>query len=463
MARRFSDGDDGVASVSNAPSPVFVTGPLLRHILVMTGTSAVGLMAIFAGDLANMLFLSSLGDESILAAVGYASSILFFMVAIGIGLSIAATALVAPALGAGLRVRARRISTNVHVFTALVAAVLAVVIWLFAPQLLSLMGARGRAHELATTYLNIQLPFLPALAMGMTSSAVLRSVGDARRAMHVTLTGAIVNTLLDIVLILGLGYGIAGAAVASGLARLVIMGVGIYGVVGVHDLMSRFRLRSFAVNAPVITAIAVPAMLTNIATPVSNAYVTAAVSPFGDSAVAGWAIIGRIMPVAFGAVYALSGSVGPVLGQNFGAGLPARMRDTLTLSLMIAAAFTGFAWIVLALCAWPLVSIFAVSGDAANLIVLFCRWLAPLFVFLGALFVANAVLNTLGYAHYSTALNWGRATLGTIPFVWVGQHFWGAEGAVAGNMAGGILFGLIAVGVSYRAVDVRAQGIMVRM
>jgi hypothetical protein len=84
-----------------APSPPrFVTGSILRHILVMTGTSAVGLMAIFVSDFATVFFLGLLGDLQLLAAVGYGSSILFFMFSAGIGMSIAVTSLVAPALGA---------------------------------------------------------------------------------------------------------------------------------------------------------------------------------------------------------------------------------------------------------------------------------------------------------------------------------------------------------------------------
>ena len=91
----------------NPSPPTFVTGPLLRHILVMTGTGALGLIAIFLGDLANLLFLSWLNDEAVIAALGYASSIQFFTVAIGIGLSIAATSHVSPAIGAGRRARDR--------------------------------------------------------------------------------------------------------------------------------------------------------------------------------------------------------------------------------------------------------------------------------------------------------------------------------------------------------------------
>ncbi|MBX9927067.1 MAG: MATE family efflux transporter, partial [Hyphomicrobiaceae bacterium] len=202
-----------------------------------------------------------------------------------------------------------------------------------------------------------------------------------------------------------------------------------------------------------IAAIAVPAILTNIATPASNAIVTAAIATHGDSAVAGWTAIGRIVPVAFGAIYALSGSIGPILGQNYGAGEMARMKRAFTQSLWVTAAFTAFAWLPMAVFAESIAASVRASGEAAALIVLFCRWLSPLFVFLGALFVANAAFNTLGRAPLSTVLNWGRATIGTIPFVAAGGSIGGAGGALAGWMVGGIAFGLLAVCLCYRHMD----------
>ena len=433
--------------------PVFATGSILRHILVMTGTGAVGLMAIFLGDLANMLFLSLLRDEAVVAAVGYASSILFLTTSIGIGLSIAAVAVVSPALGAGHRVRARRLAVNAHLTTLAAAVVLSAALWPAVPSLLALLGADGRTHALATDYLRILVPALPPLALGMTSAAVLRSVGDARRAMLVTLVGAIVNTALDPIFIFAFGLGIHGAAIASALSRLAVLGIGLYGVIVVHGLMGRPKLRLFLSDAPAVFAVAGPAVLTNIATPVSNAYITAAIAPFGDSAVAGWAIVGRIMPVAFGAIFALSGTVGPILGQNFGARAPDRVREAYTKALTVTVVFTAAAWLVLAAFAEALARVFQASGEAAELILLFCRWLAPLFVFLGALFVSNAAFNTLGRPHVSTALNWGRATLGTIPFVHAGAMLAGAPGVLVGNMVGGVVFGLVAVWLCYRMID----------
>ena len=169
-----------------------------------------------------------------------------------------------------------------------------------------------------------------------------------------------------------------------------------------------------------------------------------AMSHFSDSAVAGWAVLGRVIPIAFGTIFSLSGSIGAIIGQNLGARKFDRVRAALNGGLMFAAAFSMFAWLVLALAAPALVQLFNATGEAARLILFFCRWLAPLFAFFGTLYVCNAACNTLGRPHYATALGWGRATLGTVPFVTLGAH-WGAEGALAGHMAGGIAFGLAAV------------------
>jgi putative MATE family efflux protein len=443
---------------SAGEGPVFVTGSLLRHILVMTGAGAVGLMAIFIGDLANIYFLSQIGDQAIVAAVGYASSVLYFTIAVGIGLSIAATALVAPALGAGRRMRARRLAANAHVLAFIVALAFTVVLWFAIVPVLTLLGATGRTLDLATLYLRILVPTLPLLSLGMTSAAVLRSAGDPRRAMYITLSGAIINTVLDLILIVYLGYGIEGAAFSTFIARVVTLGVGFYGVITVHDLLGRPKAATIVQDAPEFLRVAVPAVLTNIAPAIGNGYVTYAIAGYGNAAVAAWAIVGRLIPVAFGAIYALSGSVGPIIGQNFGARSLVRMRDVFTLALFTMAAFTAVAWLALAVFANDLAMLFNAEDEARALIVFFCQWLSPLFVFLGALFVANATFNTLGRAHYSTLLNWGRATLGTIPFVMLGGKYFGAEGVLAGNMIGGVAFGLIGIASGYRLIADLANG-----
>lgn len=77
----------------------FLTGSLFRHVTVMSLTASVGLMAVFAVDFIDMVFISMLGKEELAAAVGYAGAILFFTTSFGIGMAIAIGALVARSLG----------------------------------------------------------------------------------------------------------------------------------------------------------------------------------------------------------------------------------------------------------------------------------------------------------------------------------------------------------------------------
>ena len=132
------------------PLPRFVTGSIFRHIAVMTGTSAIGLMAIFVSDFANIFFLGLLGDLQLLAAVGYASSIMFFLISAGIGMSIAVVALVSPALGARDIARARRLSSHAAVFAGATSSLLVAVLWPALPALLGSLEGR-RTHAYART------------------------------------------------------------------------------------------------------------------------------------------------------------------------------------------------------------------------------------------------------------------------------------------------------------------------
>lgn len=93
------------------------------------------------------------------------------------------------------------------------------------------------------------------------------------------------------------------------------------------------------------------------------------------------------------------------------------------------------------------------KGDSAALIDFFCRYIAVFFTFSGILFVANASFNNLGKAKYSTLFNVGKATLGTVPFVYFGGLWGGVYGVLVGQVIGSILFGVLGISVAYRLVD----------
>ncbi len=294
---------------------------------------------------------------------------------------------------------------------------------------------------------------MPVICLAMALGAALRAVGDAKLSMFSTLCGGGINLVFDPIFIFLFAMGIEGAALASVLARVAVLGVSAWGVFVKHRLTGQFDVSAFKQDLAAIFAVAGPAMMTNIATPVGNVVVTRGIADFGDSFVAAWAVLGRLIPVAFGMIFALSGAIGPIVGQNYGARRFDRIRESLTKAIQFCAAYVVCLSICLFIFKEQVIVIFAMKGEGAELIRFFCTYIAVFFVFSGALFVANASFNNLGKAKYSTFFNVGKATLGTIPFVHIGAQIGGVEGVLVGQVVGSILFGTLGVWTAYRLVD----------
>ncbi|WP_428465420.1 MATE family efflux transporter [Photobacterium minamisatsumaniensis] len=429
----------------------------MKHIVVMSGTGAIGLMALFLVDLLDMFFISLLGEIELAAAIGFAGTLIFFSTSASIGTSIAMGALVSRALGGNEREKARNLAVNVMIFAFIISCILVSLMLWNLPQLLSMIGAKGHVASAATDYLTILLPSAPMIAISMSAGAALRGIGDARRSMVATLIGGGVNAILDPLFIFGFSMGVEGAAIASVFARLAVMVFSLHAVIVHHNLIAKPAIKSFFTTLPAISFLAFPAILTNTATPIGNAIVTSNIAQYGENFVAGYAVIGRLMPVMFALVFSLSGAIGPIIGQNFGALRWDRIDRTLKDAMLFVSAYCVLVSFILWNIQDYLIAAFSLQGDAAYLLSIFCTYVAITFIFNGALFVANAAFNNLNRPTWSTALNMGKATLGTIPFVMLGGAIGGAGGVLIGQAIGSIVFGVIGVVLLLRQVKVMAQ------
>ena len=287
----------------------------------------------------------------------------------------------------------------------------------------------------------------------MVGGAVLRVHGAARAAMMATIWGGAVNAVLDPILIFGLGLDLTGAALASVAARVTIAAMSLRPIIRNHGGLDRPEIAGLVRDLRPVLAIALPAILTQLATPIGQAFVTRSMAEFGEAAVAGMAIVGRLTPLSFAVVFALSGAVGPIIGQNHGAHDEVRVRRAFREAILfVALCVLGIAAALFAL-RGPIVTLFEAQGVARTLVYLFCGPLALAFFFNGVIFVANAAFNNLGHPFWSTWVNWGRHTLGTIPFVMAGAAIWGAPGVLIGQAAGGVIFGALAWVMAVRLMN----------
>lgn len=428
----------------------FTDGSLMRHVAVMSLTSSVGIMAIYIVDLFDILFISMLGHREMAAAAGYGSTVLFFVSTINLGLSIASGALVAQAIGEGRKDRAREIAMTAAIVAIAVGIVVPILMIPYLPVLLGLIGAQGEVLDMAMSYLVIILPATCFSGVSMTAIAVLRSRGVAKWSMYPSLFGALVNFIMDPILIFGFGLGLEGAAAATVMARVSTLALAIYASAYMRQGFTRIGWVQFRRDAPAIGRYAMPAVVSSIAAPVGQAIIMRYIAKFGPEAVAGLAVIGRLAPVVFSVVNALCGSIGPIIGQNFGAGKTDRARSAYFDALKFLGAYVVLVVLVLFLFRVPIANAFGAQGLTREILFFYCGPLATISFFNGTIFISNAAFNNLGYPGYSPILNWARNTLGILPFVAVGEYVMGVWGVAYGFLLGAVVFSLISIWLTLR-------------
>lgn len=423
----------------------FLTGSTMGHVVRMTLSGALGVTFMFLVDAANLFWVSLLGVERLLAALGFAWTIQFFSVSFGMGMMIAVTATVSRLIGRGARDEARRQTTVCAIAAFSMQVIVAATVLIFRRDFLALAGAEGQTLEDAARYLLISVPSLPFMALGMVGSAVLRAEGDAWRAMSVTTTSGITSMIVDPILIFWLGLGLDGAAMAVVLARVMSGALSIWYVTGVHDMVGRITLPDFRRLFVPFILIAAPAVLTQLSTPFGNYVMTAVIAQHGDSAVAGWAVISRLTVLAFGGLFALSAAIGGIFGQNYGALLFDRVSRTYRDALVFCIIYVAVAWALLAAFHGFTIRVFGLGGEGAEAVTAFMLIGAGAWMLNGALYVANSAFNSLGRPLWSTAFNWLKdGVLVGLLAAWL-SGFWGVSGAIYGHALAGVVGGALAM------------------
>lgn len=430
----------------------FLTGSTMGHVVRMTATGALGITFVFLVDAANLIWLSQVGDPRLVAAIGFAFAIQFFSVSSGVGLMIACTAMVSRSIGAGQRDLAKAQAGAAMVAAAAFQACIATLVILFRHELLALAGATGETAALAARYLAFTMPSLVVMAVGLIASGVLRAEGFGAKAMYITLLSGTALMVIDPILILWLGWGLDGAAIGLILFRFALMGLGLYFVVWQQSLIALPEPGDFLRLVAPYMAIAIPAISTQMAAPVGNYLLTMVMAPFGDDAVAAWAVVGRLTVVAFGGIFALSGAVGGIFGQNYGAGQFDRLRSTYRDALIFCLIYTLTMWSALVLATPAVVGLFGLTGQGADVLWAFTTVGVGGFVFVGALFVSNAAFNNLGKPARSTLLNWVKEGALGWPFAVGLASIYAAPGVIYGQALASALVGVFACVWGWRFV-----------
>lgn len=421
-------------------------GSIPRHVWVQTWPVMVGLSASMSVGIVDAYFVGQLGPDA-LAAIGFVFPVQVALQSLGVGVMVGINSVLSRDLGAGQDARAERRAMQGVLLGVLVGAGLGVGLWLGSDALFAAMGAEEVVLQLVQAYMRPYAFGFGGLLMAMSLNGVLRAQGRAVASSSILLVVAVANWVLDPFLITGWGplpgYGVAGAAYATVLSFFLASVVAL-GLVQTSALRLRSRWilgGDFRAGFRALVRVGGPAAFANAVNPLGLTVLTALLAGHGAATVAAFGAASRVQSLILVPLLAMSSSIGPIVGQNWGAQAYGRARAAWRFYLGLCVVY-GLA------CAGVLVGFRASVGavftdDPAVRAELADYFLVAAwgFVGFGILIVTNGALNAIDRATTALGVSLGRVFLVMVPAAMVGSAF-GPNGVFASvllaNLAGGL-------------------------
>lgn len=398
---------------------IFRDAPVPKAVISNIVPSIVSMIMVLVYNLADTFFIGQTKDAYMVAAVSIATPAFLLFMAIGMLFGIGGTSLISRMLGEGNSQKAKNTSSFCF-WTGLTIGVIAMVfIWLFAIPICHAIGASSDTIDYTSQYLNIVALGIPFLIVSNSFSNIIRSEGNAKTAMMGMIIGNMANIILDPIMILGLRWNVAGAAIATVIGNMAAALFYLRHLLSKKTLLSIHPKDYMVKNgiAAGVFAIGIPASLNSILMSTSNIITNNIMSQYGDMTVAGLGVAMKVNMIVVMLLIGLGSGIQPLLGYCFGAGN--RQRYTAVLKFSLCLAF-GLSLIMTAVCylgAGPLVHAFLDNPDASGYGIAFARIYIYSGPVMGLLFVFINAIQSTGAALPSLILSVSRQGLLYIPIL----------------------------------------------
>ena len=426
----------------------FTQGDPGRTLFAMALPMVWGLLATMSFNAVDTYFVAQLGSDA-LAAMSFTFPVVMVITSMAIGLGAGTSSIIARLLGQEREQDARQTSADTLLMAAVLALVTAAVGLATIEPLFGLLGAEPHLLPLVREYMGIWYFNTPFVILPMILSALMRASGNNHIAGNLMLVAALFNALLDPLLIFGLGpfprLEIAGAAWATLTTRGILFLAELYfalrlGVIG----MPHRYWRGLSQSWRAVMHVGLPAMATNTIIPLASGVTVALVASHGVDAVAGYGVAVRIEPVVLIAFYALSGVMGPFLGQNMQERLRHRQREALRAVTRFCLVFGALVAVLLWFAGEFLARMFSDASAVIEVAVSYLMIVPLSYGAYGLVMTVNAGFNGLGRPWPAMSLSALRVLVLYLPLALLAQWLLGLPGLFAATALANLITGLLA-------------------
>ena len=432
-------------------APRLTQGTVSNGLISMTIPMLLGISSSLVAALFETYLISLIGTAE-LAAYSFTFPVISALQSISLGISIGLSSVLARTVGAGNDSEIKRLATDGMLLMIIVMLTVAFIGTLTIEWLFNLMGADEEISPIIHDYMTIWYMGLLFFTLPMAGANALRAKGDAKLSGTLMVSGSALQMILDPIFILGLGgfpgMGVEGAAWAMVVSRIILCAATFYVLVHKEDLIDLTKpVLATCINSwKRIFAVGIPAMATQLISPVSTAIIVSLLAGFGKEAVAGFGIASRLEALSVIPLFALSASIGPFVGQNWGANRRDRSDEAMKLTFMWAMIWGFGVAVMFFLLSAPIVSVFDDDPEVARYANFYLMIVPLSYGAWGVLMMASATFNSLGKPLLSTTMSIVRMFVIYVPLAFIGQYFWGVYGIFAAATVSNIVMGLIAFG-----------------
>jgi putative MATE family efflux protein len=435
------------ATVAQRPRGQDLTqGDVGRRLFALTAPMMLAVSSSIVVQMIEIGFIGQLGTDQ-LAAVTFTFPVSMMLTSIALGISIGTSSVIARRVGSGDWQGVKRLATHGMLLVAMLLSLLAAIGIVTIEPVFAALGASPSVIAHIESYLLIYYPGTVLFTLTMVAGSVMRATGDARVPGLIMTAGAALNLALDPILIFG-WFGVprlelAGAAAAMVVSRLVMTGVLFYFVVVRMDLLAAPRhWRDGALNsARDILHVGLPAIATQLIGPVSGAIITKLLAAHGHEVVAGFGVAGRIEAVAVMLLFALSGSIGPFVGQNWGAGAGVRVQQGMRVAYGFCLVWGAIACLALWLGAGTLIPLVDSNPEVVTVATRYLLVVPVSYGLWGVLMMSSAAFNSLGKPIPSTIMAATRMFVIYVPLAMLGNALLGYSGIFLATALANIVMG----------------------
>lgn len=411
---------------------LFRDAPVPQAVLKNAVPAMLAMLMVLIYNLADTFFIGQTHDALQVAAVSLATPVFLIFMAVGTIFGIGGTSVISRAMGEGREAYAKKVCSFCMWSCVIVGVILSAVFLIFMDQILSLCGASPETWDLAKTYLTIVSFCGPFVLISNCYSNVVRAEGQSGKAMMGQLLGNLLNVILDPIMILGFGWNIAGAAIATVIGNVVgALYYILYFLSGKSSLS--IHPKDFALGDQVcssVLSIGVPASLGSLLMSVSQIVVNSLMAGYGDMALAGIGVAMKVTMMTGMVCIGFGQGVQPLLGYCVGANLWDRFKKVMRFSLLFSFALSAVMTGVCYLFTDSIVSAFLSDPEAFGYAVEFARILLTTSFLFGVFYVLSNALQAMGAATPALIINLSRQGLIYIPALFIMRAAIGVTGLV---------------------------------